>query len=45
VLIALFGTTLQGIGTYGATGFVCMLLCVAVVCGAALLIFRRRGWI
>jgi magnesium transporter len=45
VLIALSGTTLQGIGTYGATGFVSMLLCVALVCGAVLLIFRRRGWI
>lgn len=45
VLIALFGTTVQGMRTYGPGSFVAMLLCVALVCGIALLVLKRRGWI
>jgi len=45
VLIALFGTSLQGIATSGPLVFAVMVLSIVLSVGMTLLVFHRRGWL
>lgn len=45
LIVAIFGTSFEGIPLYRPAGFVAMLVAIVLVTGGALFFFRHRKWI